>query len=173
MSAIKESIRILRIWFEGVLPFGCLSTYLTRFPDTNPDAYDQFGCLKFYNNFATYHNTELKKALESLQCEFPRVKIVYGDYYGGFRLIFRYASWLGFNPNTLVSACCGSGGRYNTAGGCGTPSTNVCPNPSQYVNWDGLYLIIIVFLTLLSTICFQNLDVTDLEIRVYCLVIEF
>ncbi|KAH0705098.1 hypothetical protein KY290_009793 [Solanum tuberosum] len=142
MSAIKDVIQLgsTRILVPGVLPFGCLSGYLTRFPNTNPDAYDQFGCLKSYNKFAMYHNTELKKALENLQCEFPRVKIVYGDYYGGFRFTFRNANWLGFNPNTLVSACCGSGGRYNTDGGCGGDSTNVCPNPSQYVNWDGLHL---------------------------------
>ncbi|TMW86756.1 hypothetical protein EJD97_020916 [Solanum chilense] len=142
IRAIKEVIQLgsTRILVPGVFPFGCLSGYLIRFPNTNPNAYDQYGCLKFYNDFATYHNIELKKALENLQCDFPRVKIVYGDYYGGFRLVFRYASWLGFNPSTLVSACCGSGGgRYN-GGGCSSASTNVCPNPSQYVNWDGLHL---------------------------------
>lgn len=144
LSAIRELIQLgsTRILVPGVFPFGCLSAYLTRFPNKNPNAYDQFGCLRSYNNFATYHNTKLKGALENLQCEFPRVKIVYGDYYGAFRLIFRYAPWLGFNTSTLVSACCGAGGPYNFnfSAGCGSSSAKACPNPSQYVNWDGLHL---------------------------------
>ncbi|PHT33070.1 hypothetical protein CQW23_29407 [Capsicum baccatum] len=144
LNAVRELIQLgsTRILVPGVFPFGCLSAYLTRFPDTNPNAYDQYGCLRSYNRFATYHNIELKRALENIQCEFPHINIVYGDYYGAFRTIFRFAPWLGFNPSTLVSACCGGGGRYNFnfSAGCGSPSVSACPNPAQYVNWDGLHL---------------------------------
>ncbi|XP_060171398.1 acetylajmalan esterase-like [Lycium barbarum] len=139
LSAIRDMIQLgaTRILVPGVFPFGCLSGYLTRFPNSNPNAYDQFGCLRFYNRFATYHNTKLKKALANLQCEFPHAKIVYGDYYGAFRTIFRFAPWLGFNTSTLVSPCCRCCGG---AGQCVTPGDGLCPNPTQYVNWDGLHL---------------------------------
>lgn len=49
---------------------------------------------------------------------------------------------IGFDPNSLLKACCGSGGNYNFgfATFCGIPEVPVCSNPNQYICWDGFHL---------------------------------
>ncbi|XP_019157408.1 PREDICTED: GDSL esterase/lipase At2g27360-like isoform X2 [Ipomoea nil] len=48
----------------------------------------------------------------------------------------------GFNNETGVIACCGSGGPYNAEGDtkCGYPSSHACNDPSSYIEWDGAHL---------------------------------
>ncbi|XP_070055793.1 GDSL esterase/lipase At5g03980-like [Nicotiana tomentosiformis] len=144
MKSIKDVIQLgaTRILVPGIYPLGCLPLYLTSFPDSNANGYDQLGCLRNYNDFASYHNRYLTRGLASLQREFPNVRIVYGDYYGALLTLLRSASSFGFNQNTLLTACCGTGGRYNfnfrTV--CGSASVRACSNPAQYVHWDGIHL---------------------------------
>lgn len=51
----------------------------------------------------------------------------------------------GFNPNKTTIACCGAPGlgvwNYNPAITCGHPQlgSNLCANPNEYVNWDGIH----------------------------------
>lgn len=140
---IRDVIKLgaTRILVPGVYPFGCLPVYLTSFAVPNATAYNPLGCLRNLNAFSSYHNTELKIALKSLQCEFPNVRIVYGDYYGALMTVLRRATRFGFNQNTLLAACCGGGGgRYNYGKPCGSDGATTCPNPSRYVNWDGIHL---------------------------------
>ncbi|KAK4348083.1 hypothetical protein RND71_034422 [Anisodus tanguticus] len=92
------------------------------------------------NGFAAYHNTELNKPLNNLQSTFLNVRVVYGDYYRALTTLLHGAPRYGFNQNTLFTACCGGGGRYNTGTPCGSAGATVCPNPSRYVNWDGIHL---------------------------------
>ncbi|MCD9640917.1 hypothetical protein HAX54_026653 [Datura stramonium] len=94
----------------GIYPLGCLPLYLTTFPDNNTSVYDQLGCLRNFNDFASYHNRYVNRAMANLQREFPNVSIVYGDFYGAILTLIHRASFFGFNQNTLLSACCGTGG---------------------------------------------------------------
>ncbi|XP_049397411.1 GDSL esterase/lipase At1g28590-like [Solanum stenotomum] len=82
------------------------------------------------------------RAIANLQREFPNVNIVYGDFYGAILSLIRNPSSFGFNQNTLLSACCGTGGRhnFNFRTVCGAAGINACANPAQYVHWDGIHL---------------------------------
>nr|GME14552.1 sinapine esterase-like [Ipomoea batatas] len=48
----------------------------------------------------------------------------------------------GFNNETRLIACCGSGGPYNADDDtkCGFPSSQVCDDPSSSIQWDGAHL---------------------------------
>lgn len=50
--------------------------------------------------------------------------------------------FVGFDPTTLLKACCGVGGSYNydSNRACGSTGVPVCPNPARYISWDGLHL---------------------------------
>nr|GMD49564.1 acetylajmalan esterase-like [Ipomoea batatas] len=135
-----------RILVPGPYPFGCLPSQLTSSGTDKADDYDQFGCLKKYNDFAAYHNRFLQVALSKLNRQYASkgVVIVYGDFYGGFMNIFHNANELGFNheSGSLVKACCGGGGAYNfdKAKPCGKEGSSVCTNPKAAVHWDGVHL---------------------------------
>ncbi|CAN4076447.1 unnamed protein product [Withania somnifera] len=145
-ETLKNSLVIMGEWGKRLLqfiyPLGCLPLYLTSFPDNNTIAYDQWGCLRNFNDFASYHNRYVNRAIANLQRQFPNVSIVYGDFYGAILTLLRSPSSFGFNQNTLLSACCGTGGRhnFNFRSVCGAAGINACPNPAQYVHWDGIHL---------------------------------
>lgn len=69
--------------------------YLTAFKANDSAAYDEFHCLKEYNNLASYHNQLLQEALEELRREHPNVAIVYGDFYSAYMWILQNAHSLG------------------------------------------------------------------------------
>ncbi|OIT35528.1 PREDICTED: acetylajmalan esterase-like [Nicotiana attenuata] len=144
IRGIKDVIQlgVTRVLVPGVYPFGCLPLYLTTFPDTNATAYDQLGCLRNYNDFASYHNRYLNRALVNLRREFPNVGIVYGGYYEALLTLLSSPSSFGFNQSTLLSACCGTGGQYNFnfRAVCGSAGVGVCSDPARYVHWDGIHL---------------------------------
>lgn len=83
---IKEGAMELVV--PGNLPIGCSAVYLTLFGTPNKTAYDQNGCLKVYNGFSKYHNSQLQIALEKLRKEYPHAKIIYADYYGAAKRFF-------------------------------------------------------------------------------------
>ncbi|XP_060217673.1 acetylajmalan esterase-like [Lycium barbarum] len=144
MRGIKDVISqgATRVLVPGIYPLGCLPLYLTSFPDNNASAYDNLGCLRNYNDFASYHNRYVNRAIANLQRSFPNVSIVYGDFYDAILTLIRSPSSYGFNQNTLLSACCGTRGRYNFNFGtvCGAAGIKACSNPAQYVHWDGIHL---------------------------------
>ena len=84
----------------GNFPIGCFPIYLTLFQINNPAAYDEFHCLKGLNNFSTYHNDQLKIALEDLRKENPNIVRVYGDYYNAFQWVYRHTELLGESLST-------------------------------------------------------------------------
>ncbi|KAI3456177.1 hypothetical protein Pfo_012840 [Paulownia fortunei] len=125
----------------GNLPIGCNSVYLTLFRTTDKAAYDQNGCLKAYNAFSKYHNSQLKLALEKLRQKYPHAKISYADYYGAAKRFFHAPHHYGFSDGTLV-ACCGGGGPYNfnNSARCGHTGSKACLDPKAFANWDGIHL---------------------------------
>ncbi|KAG8385463.1 hypothetical protein BUALT_Bualt03G0047900 [Buddleja alternifolia] len=125
----------------GNLPIGCNSFYLTLFRTPNKAAYDQNGCLKAFNAFSKYHNSQLKIALEKLRQKYTHTRISYADYYGAAKKFFHAPQHYGFSDGTLM-ACCGGGGPYNfnNSARCGHTGSKACSDPKAFANWDGIHL---------------------------------
>ncbi|KAK7246382.1 hypothetical protein RIF29_41250 [Crotalaria pallida] len=124
----------------GNLPIGCNSVYLTQFRSQNKEDYDNYGCLKAFNDFAQYHNKQLNLALETLRHKYPHARIIYADYYGAALQFFHAPGRYGFIRT--LSACCGGGGPYNfnNSARCGHIGSKACSIPSTHANWDGIHL---------------------------------
>ncbi|KAL0399104.1 UNVERIFIED_CONTAM: GDSL esterase/lipase [Sesamum radiatum] len=105
----------------------------------NSRAYDNNQCLKHLNDFAKYHNEELKEAIHTLKQEKPNAVIVYGDYYNAYQFLLRVATSQGFERER---ACCGTGGKYNfnMTRMCGGEGVEVCSDPERHMSWDGVHL---------------------------------
>ncbi|XP_072950306.1 GDSL esterase/lipase At5g03980-like [Typha angustifolia] len=144
IDASKEVIRLggVQLVVPGNLPIGCSPSYLTEFSSSEPEAFDERNCLKTYNSFSVYHNTQLQAALDDLRDAYPDVTIMYADYYQAFLHLLDEASDLGFKQDSLLKACCGAGGAYNfdISLNCGSPGTNICSDPTQFISWDGIHL---------------------------------
>ncbi|KAJ6414029.1 hypothetical protein OIU84_006777 [Salix udensis] len=56
--------------------------------------------------------------------------------------IYQNAQSLGFDTKSIQKACCGTGAGHNFSliRKCGAPGVPVCPNPDQYISWDGIHL---------------------------------
>ena len=65
----------------GVLPIGCFPLYLTLYPSSDKDDYDEIGCLRSFNNLSSYHNELLKQAVSGLQSKHAGVRLMYADFY--------------------------------------------------------------------------------------------
>ncbi|XP_075077102.1 acetylajmalan esterase-like [Nicotiana tabacum] len=131
-----------RIVVPGIYPNGCFPYYLTKFSSLDYKDYDEFGCLKSYNDFAMYHNDYLERALSILKLEYPDVAIHYGDNYGTFKSILERPGYFGFHKKSILKACCGIGGpyNYNEDRVCGTYEVPACSDSEKYLHWDGIHL---------------------------------
>nr|GMD53635.1 acetylajmalan esterase-like [Ipomoea batatas]GMD58482.1 acetylajmalan esterase-like [Ipomoea batatas]GME20286.1 acetylajmalan esterase-like [Ipomoea batatas]GME21298.1 acetylajmalan esterase-like [Ipomoea batatas] len=132
-----------RVVVPGTYPSGCLPVYLTAFGTSDPKAYDDLGCLKKFNEYSFYYNSHLRKAVSVLGEELSGdAVIVYADYYGALRSVLRRGSSLGFEKESLLKACCGTGGKYNfdSKKTCGSEGVPVCSKPDRFVSWDGTHL---------------------------------
>ncbi|XP_039070461.1 GDSL esterase/lipase At5g45910-like [Hibiscus syriacus] len=138
-ALIEEGAAELMV--PGNFPIGCSAVYLTLFESPNKEDYDRHGCLKAFNAFAKYHNSQIKKALDMLRQKYPHVRIMYADYYGAAMRFVHTPLHHGFYGGTL-KACCGGGGPYNfnNSARCGHAGSEACQDPSIYSNWDGIHL---------------------------------
>ncbi|KAJ0049405.1 hypothetical protein Pint_15621 [Pistacia integerrima] len=117
---------------------GCLPLAMYLAPQ---DDRDDIGCVKSVNNQSYTHNAALQAKLQQLRQKFPQAVIVYADYWNAFHTVMKSPEKYGFKEP--FKACCGSGEppyNFDVSAACGTPSATACPNPSQYVNWDGVHL---------------------------------
>ncbi|KAK1267900.1 GDSL esterase/lipase [Acorus gramineus] len=125
----------------NLIPLGCSALYLTLFSRPNETDFDPLnGCLKRYNDMVMYHNKLLKEAVKQLQMEHPQVQFVYNDWYGSSIRLYNSPRSFGF-LNTF-RACCGGKGPYNFNPNiwCSAPGFNLCSDPSEYIDWDGIHL---------------------------------
>ncbi|KAK4378966.1 hypothetical protein RND71_000828 [Anisodus tanguticus] len=132
----------VRIVIPGNFPIGCIPNLLTTFLTTNSTAYDEYDCLKDLNNLAILYNDHLQKAIQELEKDYPKIILIYGDYYNAYQWLLQNATSLGFHRKSLQKACCGIGGDYNYDKSriCGAPGMPVCGNPGCYISWDGVHL---------------------------------
>ncbi|XP_012089444.1 acetylajmalan esterase-like [Jatropha curcas] len=142
-NAIKRVIEYgaRRVLVPGHFPIGCLPIYLTGFKTNDTTAYDEFQCLKKFNNLSIYHNQVLQQTIEGLKKEYSNISIEYGDYYGSYQWILTHASSLGY-VKSLQKACCGVGGDYNfnPQKMCGARDVTACAEPQKFISWDGINL---------------------------------
>ncbi|KAK1320336.1 GDSL esterase/lipase [Acorus calamus] len=126
----------------GNFPIGCLPSYLTTFHNANDCAYDNNKCLKDFNSFTEFHNFQLQEALNDLRNQYPSIKLMYADYYNAFTLLLSRAPHLGFDKNSMLKSCCGTGGEYNYKIGetCGMSDVKACSAPEKMISWDGIHL---------------------------------
>ncbi|ESQ33987.1 hypothetical protein EUTSA_v10009717mg [Eutrema salsugineum] len=126
----------------GSFPLGCIPAYLTLFQTAKEEDYDPFtGCLPWLNEFGEHHNEQLKTELKRLQQLYPHASIIYADHYNSMYRFFREPAKHGFK-NRPLGASCGVGGKYNftvSEDQCGYRGVSYCPNPSEYVHWDGYH----------------------------------
>ncbi|KAJ4752372.1 GDSL esterase/lipase [Rhynchospora pubera] len=133
---------VLHLVVAGIRPNGCIPVVLTYFPSANSSDYDSLGCLKVYNNIGIYHNTLLSSAVKQLRLEFPLARISFSEYYKPIIDFVKNPTKYGFTSGTQLRACCGTGEpyNYNLLASCGQAGVPACPNPSTFINWDGIHL---------------------------------
>ncbi|KAF0911946.1 hypothetical protein E2562_012760 [Oryza meyeriana var. granulata] len=123
----------------GIPPMGCVPRFLNMFPSKNSGDYDKLGCLKWLNSFSQYHNRALKRMLQRIPHDHT-VTLIYADYYTAMFTIVRSPLNNGFTKESVLTACCGVGGPYNADSLVCNATSNLCPEPSRYISWDGLHL---------------------------------
>ncbi|KAJ1704743.1 hypothetical protein LUZ63_004522 [Rhynchospora breviuscula] len=143
-SAVNDLINLgaTTLMVPGNFAIGCAPWFLTLLKSNNSGDYDiQTGCLKKLNELAVYHNTMLTQELAKQKLLHPLAIIVYADYYGAQTQLVS-TSKLRDIPSPLY-ACCGAPGQpYNFSLNmqCGSKGSQVCPDPTKYISWDGNHL---------------------------------
>ncbi|KAH9297653.1 hypothetical protein KI387_029335, partial [Taxus chinensis] len=145
IQAIRTALETLiqengkKFLVPGNLPIGCSPSYLVQ-PSNSSSDFDDLGCLVKFNEFSQYGNHLLRIMLQDVQRDHPDVSIVYADNYSATMRILRNPQKFGLQKNVL-RVCCGFGGKYNYSPplSCNVNAT-LCPNPEQYLNWDGVHL---------------------------------
>ena len=66
----------------GNFPIGCVPSYLSMFPSSDPAGLDGRRCLRWFNDFSARHNQALRGEVRRLQARNPGAKLIYADYYG-------------------------------------------------------------------------------------------
>ncbi|KAL6842663.1 hypothetical protein ACP4OV_027507 [Aristida adscensionis] len=125
------------IMIPNNFPIGCVPAYLSGFESNNPTDYDEFHCLKWYNDFSAQHNQALRGEVDRLRAANPGTKLIYADYYGAAMEFVRNPH--GFGIGDPVVACCGGEGPYHTGMGCNS-TAKVWGKPGDFASWDGMHM---------------------------------
>ncbi|XP_048547624.1 GDSL esterase/lipase At2g27360-like [Triticum urartu] len=138
-AAVQEVIDLgaRTIVVPGNFPIGCVPAYLSAHQSNVTADYDEFHCLKWYNEFSQKHNRALQQELARLRSKNPGVKVVYADYYGAAMQFVQKPQAYGI-ADPLV-ACCGGNGPYHTGGACNN-QTKLWGSPDGFASWDGLHM---------------------------------
>ncbi|KAL3748071.1 hypothetical protein ACJRO7_009316 [Eucalyptus globulus] len=134
-SLLKRGAKYMVV--QGLPVSGCLPLTMYLAPENDRD---DIGCVKSVNDRTHAHNAALLAKISDLRKRFPDSVIVYADYWNAYHLVMKTPAKYGFKEP--FKACCGTGDpyHYNPFATCGTPSTDLCPRPSEYINWDGVHL---------------------------------
>ncbi|KAM0838626.1 hypothetical protein ACQ4PT_060852 [Festuca glaucescens] len=124
------------IMIPGNFPIGCVPAYLKAFKTNNPADYDEFHCLKWFNDFSMRHNQALSNEINRLMAQHPGVKIIYADYFGAAMEIFKNPYKFGIGDPLL--ACCG--GKGYGAGKLCDKDAILRGDPANFASWDGIHM---------------------------------
>ncbi|GER32961.1 GDSL esterase/lipase At3g48460 [Striga asiatica] len=122
---------------QGLPPTGCVPY---SFSLASPEDRDEMGCVASVNRITQAHNAALQAQLRSLRAQHPQAVILYADYYNSHLTLLKNATRYGFRQPYRV--CCGYGGgalNFDVFNTCGSSSSTSCPDPSEYINWDGAH----------------------------------
>ncbi|KAL1808187.1 hypothetical protein ACET3Z_025177 [Daucus carota] len=136
MTLLQNGARYIVV--QGLPPVGCLSSGVSLCPLKN---LDKMGCVTIINTAIMMHNQILQKKIEGFQRQYPDRAIIYGDSWNAYMAIL--ASPQKYQIQEPFKACCGARDglfNFNQHSFCGFPGTTTCPDPSKYVNWDGIHL---------------------------------
>ncbi|XP_023743731.1 GDSL esterase/lipase At1g28570 [Lactuca sativa] len=125
----------------NLLPIECTPLALTLFKSSDARMYDNTtGCLISIKKLEEYHNQLLQRELHKIRKNYPKVNVIYADYYNAALQLYRSPKQFGFVQP--LRACCGGGGPYdyNPSALCGERSSTVCAHPNTFVNWDEIHL---------------------------------
>ncbi|BBN10946.1 hypothetical protein Mp_5g07810 [Marchantia polymorpha subsp. ruderalis] len=115
-------------------------TVLASIPELQKDA---MGCIVFINELDQAYNEALNDTIASARLLYPGRIFSIFNYYAANLEILTNPSLYGFNPALTKRACCGAPGlgtlNFNPLVTCGSPGSNKCANPDEYVNWDGVH----------------------------------
>uniref|UniRef100_A0ACD5VL49 Uncharacterized protein n=1 Tax=Avena sativa TaxID=4498 RepID=A0ACD5VL49_AVESA len=138
-TGVQEVINLgaKTILVPGNFPIGCVPAYLKAFRTNNPADYDEFHCLRWFNDFSQKHNQALKQEINRLKSQNRGVKIIYADYYGAAMEFVRNPHNYGID-DPLV-ACCGGAGPYHTGRLCNKTAT-VWGDPAKFASWDQIHM---------------------------------
>ncbi|KAJ3694237.1 hypothetical protein LUZ60_009717 [Juncus effusus] len=144
-SAIERLIcqGAMIIVIPGTWPAGCTPINLYLNMNASSDAYEpQTRCLRDLNELSRLHNMQLHTEIRRLQLKYPRVWLIYTEYYSPIVDFILYPDRFGF-IGTPLRTCCGNGNNQyniNFTQMCGMPNVSACQDPSSHVNWDGGHL---------------------------------
>ncbi|KAH8492907.1 hypothetical protein H0E87_022235 [Populus deltoides] len=122
----------------GLPPTGCLPLAMALAP---VDDRDDLGGVKTLNNQSYTHTVVYQKTVQDLRKWFPDAVITYLDYWNAYSMVMKNPKKYGFKEPFM--ACCVSGGppyNFEVFSTCGSSDASAYPNPSQYINWEGVHL---------------------------------
>ncbi|ERN05037.1 hypothetical protein AMTR_s00053p00063310 [Amborella trichopoda] len=150
VATIKELYddRARTFLVSNLAPIGCFPAFLTELPHNATDL-DGSGCMISYNNAVAAYNFMLNQSLDNVRKLLPNATLIYVDTHAVKLELFQHPAAHGFKHGT--KACCGTGGgahNFNPQVFCGnskvingsTLTASACPNPQDYVSWDGIHL---------------------------------
>ncbi|CAM6126654.1 unnamed protein product [Calypogeia fissa] len=127
---------------------GCSALFLNDFEAPGVTT-DNFGCLQDYNDVVQELNKQLYFAILALRIRLFDASIIHVDYYAANMDVLSNPGAYGMLDSEKLNACCGVGGQHNfdPSVSCGSGGflngspvfAGPCPNPKQYVNWDGIH----------------------------------
>ncbi|XP_030458295.2 GDSL esterase/lipase At3g48460 [Syzygium oleosum] len=134
-SLLRRGVKYMVV--QGLPVSGCLPLAMYLSPENDRD---DIGCVKSVNDQTRAHNAALQAKISDLGKQFPDSVIVYADYWNAYRSVMKTPAKYGFKEP--FKACCGAGEPYHFTpfATCGMPSTDFCPRPAEYINWDGVHL---------------------------------
>ncbi|GFQ08129.1 GDSL esterase/lipase lip-4, partial [Phtheirospermum japonicum] len=177
ISEIKDALWAIyqlggrNFWVHNTGPSGCLPRELATTNNLNISDFDQYGCIKPFNDGAKVFNAKLNAMCEELRSQMENSTIVYVDVYAiKYDLIANF-TYYGFK-NPLMAFCGYGGAPYNYGPDfdktCSGSQYDVCEEGTSYINWDGVHYTEAANAVIASKIISTHYSSPPLEFNFFC-----